>query len=153
MNVYYTYISSLKDNEIRKKKIFYKAYNIGLGNDQKLSINMVFNVFLWSNETIRVTLALTDLQEKDKQEPVNCAINFSKQSFLNGSKIDCEMIEYKNFYFIIQISFATLDNFESWGFIVDLSCTTNEDNLNTILTSIPAATKLCWIYLINVSYC
>jgi hypothetical protein len=35
----------IKEREV-KKKVFFKAYNIGMGFDKELSINMVLNVFI-----------------------------------------------------------------------------------------------------------
>ena len=147
--IYYTYLASLRENEIRKKKIFYKAYNIGLGEDTELSINMILNVYICSNETVRVSLSLTDLVEKDRQDPVHHVINFIKQFTPNNSKMYSELVRYKNFFFIINIMMCLNPSTQLSGFWVDLSCTTNDDRINSITDDIPSATRLCSILNID----
>lgn len=117
---YYSSLVNTRDSEIRKKKIFYKAFNIGLGLDKELSINMVFNVFICSNETIRVSLQLNDMYEKNKVPPVHHLVNFSKNSFRNCSKLYSELVRYKEFFFVMQIEFCTLNNYQNTAFNITL---------------------------------
>jgi len=117
---YYTSLMSCKENEILKKKVFYKAYNIGLGVDKELSINMVLNIFLCSNETLRVSLLLTDLQDLRALKPMHHIVNFNKHTFKNGSKLYSELLRYKEFFFVIQIELGTLEHSQSSAFEVGL---------------------------------
>lgn len=145
-SLFYTFLLSQKENEVRKKKVFYKAYNIGLGEHTELSINMVLNVYLCSNDTIRISLSLTDLAEKNKQDPVNHVINFIKQTLNGGAKLYSELVRYKEFFFMIQISMVCDNYVQPSAYCVDLSCTTNNESMNAVTDDIPSPVRL-WSFM------
>lgn len=145
-SLFYTFLLSQKENEVRKKKVFYKAYNIGLGEHTELSINMVLNVYLCSNDTIRISLSLTDLAEKNKQDPVNHIINFIKQTLNGGAKLYSELVRYKDFFFMIQISMVCENYVQPSAYCVDLSCTTNNESMNAVTDDIPSPVRL-WSFM------
>ena len=119
-HVYYSYLINMKDFEIRKKRIFYKAYNIGVNDEKELSINTVLNLYLCSNETLRVSLLLNDLHEKNKIPSVNHLINFTKYTIVNGSKLYSELVRFKEFVFVVQIEQTTLESIQNTVFRVSL---------------------------------
>ena len=118
--LYYSYLINMKDFEIRKKRIFFKAFNIGINDEKELSVNSVLNVYLWSNETLRASLVLNDLHEKAKIPSVNHMINFTKDAVVNGSKLYSELVRFKEFIFVIQIEHATLETIINTVFRVSL---------------------------------
>ena len=122
--------------------MFYKVYNIGLGEDKKLSIKMLLNVYICSNGTVKISLALTDLVEKDRQDPVHHMVNFIKQFSSNYSKMYSELVRYKNFFFIINITLCSYPISQLTGFCVALSCTKNDNCINSLTDKIPSLIKL-----------
>ena len=103
--------------------------------DKELSINMVLNVYLCSNETVRVTLLLTDLIHKNRIKPVEHVVNFSKQTYRNGSKFYSELVRYKEFFFVIQIECGTLESQQNTAFDINLFCMTQTGKYFYIFSS------------------
>jgi hypothetical protein len=66
---------------------------------------MIFELFILSNDTIRVLLTLNDLSQN---ESINHTINFNKHNFNNGA-FYTELIRFKEFFFNVQIEMASFD--------------------------------------------
>lgn len=115
---YYTYL--INQDEIKTKQLFYKAFNISSGSEIEYSVKTTFEVLLCSNETIRVNFNIKDLNQKTPIKNSEHQVNFSKHILTNGAKFNSELIRYKEFFFVVQIQLATLENNENTAFEVKL---------------------------------
>lgn len=115
---YYTYL--INQDDIQTKRLFYKAFNISSGSEIEYSVKTTFEVLLCSNETIRVNFNIKDLNQKTPIKSSEHQVNFSKHILINGAKFNTELIRYKEFFFVVQIQLATLENNENTAFEVKL---------------------------------
>ena len=108
---YYCYLLNIRN--ISTERIFYKAYNISSRDASEFSVKATIDLMFCSNETFRIILFLKDLERDNPLKPVTHKINISKHSLINGSKFSSELLRYKEFFFVVQTEFVTLENNEN----------------------------------------